>query len=185
MMTSPRQTTSPIPPAGTEARAIGAGGMEQRLLRAVLASLLRHPEQIAPHREMLSSLQIADPLLGQLLAAMVRCSLRKETVETQALLTILGQGEVYNMAKGMLRADTFTLTPNRMTPDPDRVARDLEEAVRVMAQGPELEAALVEATRRFESDFSEANFAEQQRIRALKADHDRRLAELAQSEDSI
>ncbi len=175
----------PIPPAGTEARAIGSGGMEQRLLRAVLASLLRHPEQIAPHREMLSSLQIADPLLGQLLAAMVRCSLRKETVETQALLTILGQGEVYNMAKGMLRADTFTLTPNRMTPDPDRVARDLEEAVRVMAQGPELEAALVEATRRFESDFSEANFAEQQRIRALKADHDRRLAELAQSEDSI
>ena len=175
----------PIPPAGTEARAIGAGGMEQRLLRAVLASLLRHPEQIAPHREMLSSLQIADPLLGQLLAAMVRCSLRKETVETQALLTILGQGEVYNMAKGMLRADTFTLTPHRMTPDPDRVARDLEEAVRVMAQGPELEAALVEATRRFESDFSEANFAEQQRIRALKADHDRRLAELAQSEDSI
>jgi len=97
----------------------------------------------------------------------------------------LGQGDVYNMAKGMLRADTFTLTPSRMTTDPDRVARDLEEAVRVIAQGPELEAALVEATRRFESDFSEANFAEQQRIRALKADHDRRLAELAQSEDSI
>ena len=175
----------PIPPAGQEARAIGAGGMEQRLLRAVLAALLRHPEQIAPHREMLSGLHIADPLLGQLMDAMIRCSFRKETVETQALLTILGQGEVYNMAKGMLRADTFTLTPNRMTTDPDRVARDLEEAVRVIAQGPELEAALVEATRRFESDFSEANFAEQQRIRALKAEHDRRLAELAQSEDSI
>ena len=175
----------PIPPAGQEARAIGAGGMEQRLLRAVLAALLRHPEQIAPHREMLSGLHIADPMLGQLMGAMIRCSFHKETVETEGLLTILGQGDVYNMAKGMLRADTFTLTPSRMTTDPDRVARDLEEAVRVIAQGPELEAALVEATRRFESDFSEANFAEQQRIRALKADHDRRLAELAQSEDSI
>lgn len=175
----------PIAPAGAEARAIGVSGMEQRLLRAILAALLRHPEQIAPHREMLSALQIGDPLLAQLLTAMISASFRKETVETQALLTILGQGELYNKAKGMLRADAFTLTPDRMTTDPDRLARDLEEAVRVMAQGPELEAALVEATRRFESDFSEENFAEQQRVRALKADHDRRLAELAQSEDIV
>ena len=175
----------PLPPAGTEARAIGAGGLEQRLLSAVLASLLRHPDQIAPHREALSTLRIADPVLAHLLAAMIECSFRKETVETQALLTILGQGEVYNRAKGMLRADTFSLTPRRMATDPGRVARDLEEAVRVMAQGPELEAALVEATKRFEKDFSEDNFAEQQRIRALKADHDRRLAELVQPEDII
>jgi len=175
----------PLPPAGTEARAIGAGGLEQRLLSAVLASLLRHPDQIAPHREPLSALRIADPVLAQLLAAMIECSFRKETVETHALLTILGRGEVYNRAKGMLRADTFSLTPHKMTADPGRVARDLEEAVRVMAQGPELEAALVEATKRFEKDFSEENFAEQQRIRALKADHDRRLAELVQPEDGI
>lgn len=175
----------PLPPAGQEARAIGQTGMEHRLLRAVLASLMRHPEQISPHREMLSGLQIGDPNLARIADAMIVASVRKETVETQALLTILGQGEVYNMAKGMLRADTFTLTPSRMTADPDRVSRDLEEAIRVMAQGPELETALEEATRRFESDFSEENFAEQQRIRALKADHDRRLAELAQSEDSI
>ncbi|MDO7833782.1 DNA primase [Sphingobium sp. HBC34] len=175
----------PIPPVGTEARAIGVSGMEQRLLRAILAALLRHPEQIASHREMLSALQIGDPLLAQLLAAMISASFRKETVETQALLTILGQGELYNMAKGMLRADAFTLTPDRMTTDPDRLARDLEEAVRVMAQGPELEAALEEATRRFKDDVSEENLAEQQRVRALKADHDRRLAELAQSEDIV
>lgn len=116
---------------------------------------------------------------------MTKASFGKETVETQGLLTILGQGEVYNMAKGMLRADTFTLTPHRMTSDPDRVSRDLEEAIRVMAQGPELDTALMAATKRLESDFSEANFAEQQRIRTLKADHERRLAELAQPEDSI
>ncbi|MGB3931409.1 MAG: DNA primase [Sphingobium sp.] len=175
----------PLPPAGTEARAIGQSGMEQRLLRATLASLLRHPEQIAPHREMLAGLTIADPVLADLLAAMIRCSFHKETVETQALLTILGEGEVYNRARGMLRADTFTLTPHRMTADPDRVARDLEEALRVMAQGPELDMALVEATKRFESDVSEENFAEQQRIMALKADHDRRLAELAQPAENI
>lgn len=174
---------APLAPAGAEARAIGATGMEQRLLRAVLASLLRHPEQIPRHRETLSSLHVADPVLAELLAAMIAASMRKETVVTGTLLTILGQGEVYNMAKGMLRADTFTFTPNRMIPDASRLSRDLEEAIGVMAQGPELEAALAESTRRFESDFSEANFAQQQRIRALKAEHDQRLAELAQPQD--
>jgi len=175
----------PLPPAGSEARAIGVSGMEQRLLRAILAGLLRHPEQIAVHREMLSALRIGDRVLAELLRAMVAASFAKETVETEGLLTILGQGEVYNMAKGMLRADTFTFTSRRMNTDTSRVHRDLEEAIRVMAQGPELETALAEATRRFESDFSEVNFAEQQRILALKADHDHRLAELAQSEDIV
>lgn len=175
----------PLPPVGNEARAIGVSGMEQRLLRAVLASLLRHPEQIALHREMLSALHIGDSTLGELMRAMIAASFRQETVETEGLLTILGQGEVYNMAKGMLRADTFTFTPSRMKTDPGRVSRDLEEAIRVMAQGPELETALAEATRRAKEDLNEETFAEQQRIQRLKMDHDQRLAELAQSEDSI
>ena len=174
---------APLAPAGAEARAIGATGMERHLLRAILASLLRYPEQIARHRETLASLHVGDPILAEMLATMIAASMRKETVVTDTLLTILGQGEVYNMAKGMLRADTFTFTPNRMTPDTSRLSRDLEEAIRVMAQGPELEAALAESTRRFESDFSEANFAQQQRIRALKAEHDQRLAELVQPQD--
>jgi DNA primase len=175
----------PIPPAGNEARAIGASGMEQRLLRAVLASLMRHPEQIALHREMLAGLRIGDSALAELLNAMIAASFGKETVETGGLLTILGQGEVYNMAKGMLRADTFTFTPHRMKADADRVQRDLEEAIRVMAQGPELEAALAEATRRAKDDLNEDTYAEQRRVHQLKLDHDRRLAELAQSEDIV
>ncbi|WP_150292230.1 DNA primase [Sphingobium estronivorans] len=175
----------PIPPAGNEARAIGASGMEQRLLRAVLASLLRYPEQIALHREMLSGLRIGDAALAELLNVMIAASFGKETVESDGLLTILGQGEVYNMAKGMLRADTFTFTPHGSKADSDRVQRDLDEAIRVMAQGPELEAALAEATRRASDDLNEDSFAEQQRVRQLKLDHDRRLAELAQTEDIV
>lgn len=175
----------PIPPAGTEARAIGVSGMEQRLLRAILASLLRHPDQIAAHRETLAALRIGDPVLAALLQAMIAASFAQETVESDGLLTILGQGEVYNMAKGMLRADTFTFTPHRMTTDTGRVLRDLEEAIRVMAQGPELEAALTEATRRAKEDLNEETFAEQQRVHQLKMDHDSRLAELAQSDDTI
>ena len=176
---------APVPPAGSEARAIGVSGMEQRLLRAVLASLLRHPDQIAVHRELLAALHIGDPLLNALTRAMITASFSQETVETDGLLTILGQGEVYNMAKGMLRADTFTFTSHRTKADSGRVQRDLEEAMRVMAQGPELEAALAEATRRAREDLNEESFAEQQRVHRMKLDHDQRLAELAQSEDII
>ncbi|MDI1294516.1 MAG: DNA primase [bacterium] len=175
----------PLAPAGSEARGIGATGLEQRLLRAILASLLRHPDQIARHRETLASLHIVEPTLAQLLAAMITASLRKETVETDGLLTILGAGELYTMAKGMLRADTFTFTPHRMKADASRVSRDLDEAIRVMAQGPELEAALAEATRRARDDLSEETLSEQQRILHLKMDHDSRLAELTQSEDIV
>ncbi len=134
---------------------------------------------------MLSALHIGDSALAELMRAMIAASFRQETVETEGLLTILGQGEVYNMAKGMLRADTFTFTPSRMKTDPGRVQRDLEEAIRVMAQGPELETALAEATRRAREDLNEETFAEQQRIQRLKMDHDQRLAELAQSEDIV
>src|SRR3546814_14304882 len=56
----------PLPPAGSEARAIGASGMEQRLLRAVPASLLRPPEQIELHPQMLPGPRLADPVLAEL-----------------------------------------------------------------------------------------------------------------------
>lgn len=173
----------PLAPAGTEARAIGATGLEQRLLRAVLASLMRHPDQIALHREPLASLRIADKSLAQLLAAMIAASFRKETVETDGLLTILGQGELYNMAKGLLRADTLTFTPARKEADASRVERDLDEAIRVMTAGPEIEAALANATRRMMDDMTEESLAAQQQALRVKTDHMQRLAELVQPED--
>jgi len=175
----------PLPPAGNEARAIGASGMEQRLLRAVLASLLRHPEQIALHREMLSGLRIADAALAELLNVMIAASFRKETVETGGLLTILGQGEVYNMAKGMLRADTFTFTPHKSKTDSDRVQRDLDEVIGEIARGPELELNLAEATRRLMEDVNEENLTAQQRALTAHRNHLARIAELAQPEDIV
>ncbi len=173
----------PLPPVGGEARTIGTTGVEGMLLRAIIAGLLRHPDQIASHRDVLSSLRLADSPMAKLLAAMIAASFRKETVETQGLLTILGQGELYNMARGLLRADTLTFTPTRKEADADRARRDLDEAIRVMAAGPEIEAALSEATRRVMDETSEENLAAQQQALRIRTDHLRRLSELAQPED--
>ena len=87
------------------------------------------------------------------------------------------------------RADPETLIRLAIGPEgqvmPDVRAKEPGRGAWIGVSRAELETALAEATRRFESDFSEENFAEQQRIRALKADHDSRLAELAQSEDIV
>jgi DNA primase len=177
--------TPPIAPPTGEARAISNAGMHGMLLRGVLAGLLRYPSEIYVHMEALSSLRIGDPEGSGLLAALIDSACREEIVETDALLTILGQGDLYNRAKGLLRADALNFTFTRKSADPDRARRDLGEAVRVMAAGPEIEAALAQATRRVMEELDEASLLEQQRCRQVKADHEQRLADLMQPEDTI
>lgn len=175
----------PIPPAGGEARTIGGTGLEGMLLRGVVAGLLRYPEEIRPHAEALLHLRIADPGLGRLLQKLVSVAMAQETVETDALLTILGQGELYNMAKGLLRADALHFTFTQKRDDLGRARRDLKEAIRVMAAGPEIEGALAAATERAMAMLDEETLREQQRWRQAKADHQRRIADLMQPEDNM
>jgi DNA primase len=175
----------PLPPAGVEARAIGATGTEMMLLRGVIAGLLRYPQEILRNREELATLRIGDARLGRMLDMLLSAVSRQEIVEMEGLLTILGQGELYNMAKGLLRADALTFTFTRKQADPDRAMRDLREAIRVMAAGPEIEAALAEATRRAMEALDSESLLQQQRLLKMKAQHQRRIADLMQPEDMV
>jgi DNA primase len=177
--------TPPLPPATEDAHAIKATGMEGRLLRAVLGGLVRYPDEIRRNREELASLSIADEGLTLLLGSLLSAAAAEEIVEIDALLTILGQGDVYNMAKGLLRADALTFTFTRKQADPDRARRDLREAIRVMAAGPEIEAALAQATRQAMAALDEESLLQQQRLLKMKAQHQQRLADLMQPEDMM
>src|SRR3546814_11802369 len=88
-----------------------------------------------------------------------------------------------SIARRLLRADALNFTFTRKDADPGRACRDLAEAIRVMVAGPEIENALAEATRRMSETFDEESFAQQQRLRELKAEHDQRLADLMQPDD--
>ncbi|MFZ1477863.1 MAG: DNA primase, partial [Sphingorhabdus sp.] len=59
----------------------------------------------------------------------------------------------------------------------------LDEAIRLMKQRPELEAALQRATEAAGFDLTEESFAEQQRLRAEKQAFDARLSALLQRDD--
>lgn len=173
----------PIAPPTGEARAISSTGTEGLLLRAVIGGLLRYPDEIRRHLEELSHLRIAEPRLAALVQMLLDVAMREEIVETEALLTILGQGDLYNIAKGLLRADALTFTFTRKQADPDRARRDLREAIGVMAAGPEIDAALMTATRAMSETLDEDSFLQQQKLRQLKADHERRLADLMQPDE--
>ena len=147
--------------------------------------LFRSPGEINAHAEELSTLRIADAGLAALLDRLLMIAMREESVETEGLITILGQGELYNMAKGLLRADALKFTFTRKDADPGRACRDLSEAIRVMVAGPEIEIALAEATRRMSEEFDEASYAQQQRLRQLKAEHEQRLADLMQPDEMM
>ncbi|MBK5264194.1 MAG: DNA primase [Alphaproteobacteria bacterium] len=172
-------------PVGGEARAISGSGMEGILLRGVLSGLIRYPMEIRAHLEELSHLQIADSQMAALMEFLLSSGMTKEILDTDALLTILGQSELYNMARGLLRADALNFTFTRKDADPDRARRDLGEAIRVTVAGPEIESALTEATRRMGEATDEASYSQQQKLRELKAEHEQRLADLMQPDDNL
>ena len=178
-MKNGRWTPAPPPPTD-DARAISSTAADTLLLRAVLAGLLRFPGEIVVHRESLAGLDPEDAGLARLLDALLEASDREETVETSRLLTILGESGVYNMAKGLLRADALHFTFTRDEEDRRRAQRDLAEAIAVIVAMPRIEAELAAVTRAMAEELDEAIFARQQTLRQLKADLAERAAELAQ-----
>lgn len=189
--------TPPDPPPVDEARAIGAGGIDRVLAKAVLAGLIRHPAEIARHLEVLHSLARADTALSRLFEAVIDVALEDQALDTERLRTILAKSGFDQMATDMLRADglAFSFTrpiANGEADDPvrhaeiddlrRRAASDLGEAIAILAAGPRVERALADATAAASASDDPAAFDRQQALLresiALKA----RLANLMVSD---
>jgi DNA primase len=175
--------TPPSPPPTAETMALLESSADGLLLRAVLAGLLRFPGEIFVHREALASLTPEDERLARLLDALIDAADHEETVETERLLTILGERDLYNMAKGLLRADALHFTFTRAEADRRRAQRDLAEAIAVIVAMPRIEAEMAAVTRAMAENLDEAGYARQQSLRKLKADLMARVAELTQPQD--
>ena len=152
----------PAPPLSAANTAkMQAVGERRSLLAAVLAGLISQPAEIARHAEALARLEVADAGLGALLDALVdMIQSTDQPLESGAVHPIL--------AKRGLRAPTaddyagmrFGFLDGK---GPD-AAEELAEAVELLTGLPAVEAALAEATRRHEAEFSDETFAEQQRL---------------------
>ena len=148
-------------------------GSRDALADAVLAGLLRYPRELARHGDALAHAGLPDPRF----AALVDALDGGEPLETGHLSTILADRgmaapdpvEYASLRFGFLAADA-----------PAELASEwLAQAVGLLVERPALEAALAEATQRFERELSEGAYAEQQRLLKRKLEFDARLRQMA------
>jgi len=144
------------------------GAFRDMLTAAVLNGLARHPGEIHRHADALLGLANGDAQLAQ------------------AVNFLLDHAEELEAAGNspISVADSLPPAPDNTRfsfllegPDPDEASEDLAEAIALLVERPALEAAIAEATRRFDSD-PEGAFAEQQRLRKRKLEIDSRLGQM-------
>jgi len=148
-------------------------GSRDALSAAVLAGLLRYPGELARHADTLAHADLPDPRFLVLVDAVDA----GEALETGHLSTILAARGLAAPASEEYAALRFGFLVDGVEADLARA--DLAQAVGLLVERPALEAALAEATRRFENDLSEGAYAEQQRLLKRKLEFDARLRQMA------
>lgn len=148
-------------------------GSRDALSAAVLAGLMRFPQELARHGDALAHADLADPRF----AALVDAVDAGEALETGHMSTILA-------FRGLAAPDPVEYASLRFgfladDAEPDLARDSLAQAIGLLVERPALEAALAEATTRFESDLSEGAYAEQQRLLKRKLEFDARLRQMA------
>jgi DNA primase len=150
-----RPTPSVDPRAAARLRRAMGGGARDALGRAVLAGLMRFPDQIARHEHALSDFARRDQNVGPAIDSLLEAAEALDSREQSPISQLQGlpaQPEKAHFA--FLDEGT----------DPGDAREDLAEAVSLLVERPALESALAEATARFERD-PEGSIAEQARLR--------------------
>lgn len=146
----------------------------------MIAGLIRWPGEIARHAEPLARAAALDPRFAVLLDALDALAPGK-ALESNGLRTILARqgmavpaaSDYADLRFGFLGEGT----------EPDLAAMELDRAVGLLVERPELESALADATGRFEYALSDDEYArawaEQQRLLKRKLEFDTRLRQMA------
>jgi DNA primase len=148
-------------------------GSRDALSAAVLAGLMRYPQELIRHGDALTHANMPDPRFEALVDALDA----SPTLETAQLATILA-------TRGLAAPDPKEYASLRfgfLADEADAVlaSESLAQAVGLLVERPALESALAEATARFERDMSEGAYAEQQRLLKRKLEFDARLRQMA------
>lgn len=147
-----------------------AGSHRDGLAAAVLLGLIRHPSLIARHAEGLLRVRFDADWLAQLLDALLDLA-DGEALESEGLATTLSR----RGAKLPSLADCGNLPYPFLVDgtEPERALPCLEAALALLIEGPVVDAAIRAAT-----EAEDLDFAEQQRLRARKAELETRLKDL-------
>ncbi len=182
--TGPRAGRYAPPPPRTahqDTHARGRGGGDGPVIAAILGGLLRYPAVLNRQYDLLCRLSPAAGADAALLNAMIDAAELHESLDTERLLAILADANLYNRATSLLRADAMRFSFNKIAAAGFEGAaeQDLRECIALMVTRPEVGAQLAAATAQLAKQFDEANFAEQQRLVAVERGMTERLLALA------
>lgn len=149
-------------------------GPSTTLLAAVMAGLIRHPDQITRHAESLARLQPEDDTSSALLDALLTMADNSQTLETSRLEPILKERGLRPPSAKDYAGMRFGFLVGNSEHESDELA----EAVSLLVELPAVEDALVVATQAHETEFSDESFAEQQRLRKRRVDLFARLEQM-------
>jgi DNA primase len=159
-------------------RVLGSGGIDGPMARALLRGFILYPDALHDHLEELAHLSIADRNCSRLRDQLVQIATSGQHLDRQGVETILADKVAgVDVRRGAMR---FSFT--QVSSNPEVALGDLGAALEAVIARSEIEAALADATRRLEEDFSETAFAEQQRLIAARKSYNDRLASLAGNE---
>ncbi|ROT95193.1 DNA primase [Altererythrobacter sp. FM1] len=166
-------TKSAPPPLSPEAanrlRKVIEGGSRDILASAVLAGLLRFPDQITAHADELSRFAVADKKIGPALDSLIEAAEMLDPGAKTPISAPAGLSAPLDKARfAFLREGT----------DPHEAREVLAEAISLLVERPALEAAISAATARFAID-PEGAFAEQKRLRERMLENQQRLGQMA------
>jgi DNA primase len=161
------------PESASRLRRLANGGARDALCAAVIAGLIRWPGQIARHIDTLVRLIPLDSRFGLILDLHDT----GEPLESQGLATILARQGMAVPAPAEYAGLRFGFLG--VEAPPDQAAAGLAQAIGLLVERPALEAALAEATARYEREFTDEAYAEQQRLLKRKLEFDARLGQMA------
>jgi DNA primase len=142
----------PSGPATQEARSVASGGIDPRLVAAVLQGLLLHPQAIADHTDAIGDLPVGDPGLARLRDELLAAAMSHGALDRELLLTILTASGAAPPAEKLRRTRGLAFSFTRRDADPERAFRDLVLAIETLAAQPGLDAALEAATARLKEN---------------------------------
>lgn len=157
------------PAAVKRLRQLVSGGSRDRLASAVVAGLIRFPDQIDRHADILSEAAERDAKVAELINPLL---------DMAEMLEHGGGAPIFEATGSLAAPDKSRFAFLSEATDPEAAREDLAEAVSLLVERPALEAALAAATARFETD-PEGAFAEQQRLLKRKLEFEARLGQMA------
>ena len=171
--------------ASSQTKAVGNGSVAGGMSRSVLRGLLRFPELIGAHAEVIAALPLPDRISSRLRDVMLDAAMTHAELDPEKLNTILAASDVSSVIEGLRLEQGLAFSFTRRDADPERARRDLVLVIGTLAARPGLDAALAAATARLKDRGEEAAFLEQQRLKAARDEADRQLATLIEGDAEL